>query len=163
MKILSHLKLNPIQLPPLHNFLIILIRVVEVKAALEPVDLTAPGCTDSIEFDAGDICIEGFGRIVRVSAVLREVCPGRRIALAVILNEVDDEGNEFGRGMKVLTVPAFTGEVCRDVNINCVTFVIPDLPDNPLPPCADRTYRARFIANYIDTDFTPCCPDEATP
>lgn len=129
----------------------------------EPVDITASGCTDSIEFDAGDICIEGFGRIVRVSAVLREVCPGRRVALAVILNEVDDEGNELGRGMKVLTVPAFTGEVCRDVNINCVTFVIPELPDNPLPPCADRTYRARFIANYIDTDFTPCCPDEATP
>lgn len=129
----------------------------------EPVDFTASGCTDSIEFDAGDICIEGFGRIVRVSAVLREVCPGRRVALAVILNEVDDDGNELGRGMKVLTVPAFTGEVCRDVNINCVTFVIPELTDITLPPCADRTYRARFIANYIDTDFTPCCPDEATP
>lgn len=127
----------------------------------EPVDFTASGCTDSIEFDAGDICIEGFGRIVRVSAVLREVCPGRRVALAVILNEVDDDGNELGRGMKVLTVPAFTGEVCRDVNINCVTFVIPELTDITLPPCADRTYRARFIANYIDTDFTPCCPDEA--
>ena len=129
----------------------------------EPVDFTASGCTDSIEFDAGDICIEGFGRIVRVSAVLRSVCPGKRVALAVILNEVDDEGNELGRGVKFLTVPAVVGEVCRDVNINCVTFVIPDLPDNTLPPCAERTYRARFIANYIDSDFTPCCPDEVAP
>lgn len=124
-----------------------------------PVDFTASGCTDSIEFDAGDICIEGFGRIVRVSAVLRSVCPGRRVALAVILNEVDGEGEEIGRGMKILTIPAVVGEVCRDINVNCVTFVLPELPDSTLPPCADRTYRARFIANYIDNDFNPCCSD----
>lgn len=126
----------------------------------EPIDFTASGCSDSIEFDAGDICVEGFGRIVRVSAALRSVCPGKRVALAVILNEVDDEGGELGRGMKVLTIPAVSGEVCRDININCVTFVVPELPDSTLPSCAERTYRARFIANYIDSDFTPCCPDE---
>ena len=125
----------------------------------DPVDFTASGCTDSIEFDAGDICIEGFGRIVRVSAVLRSVCPGKRVALAVILNEVDEDGEEIGRGMKILTIPAVVGEVCRDINVNCVTFVLPELPDSTLPPCADRTYRARFIANYIDNDFDPCCPD----
>ena len=125
----------------------------------DPVDFTASGCTDSIEFDAGDICIEGFGRIVRVSAVLRSVCPGKRVALAVILNEVDEDGEEIGRGMKILTIPAVVGEVCRDINVNCVTFVLPELPDSTLPPCADRTYRARFIANYIDNDFNPCCPD----
>ncbi|MBO5702474.1 MAG: hypothetical protein J6S71_08545 [Clostridia bacterium] len=126
----------------------------------DPVDFTTSGCTDSIVFDAGDVCIEGFGRIVRINTVLRSVCPDKRVALAVILNEVDDEGNELSRGMKVLTVPAVTGEVCRDINVNCVTFVVPDLPDTTLPPCADRTYRARFIANYIDNDFDPCCPDE---
>ncbi len=125
----------------------------------DPVEFTASGCTDSIEFDAGDVCIEGFGRIVRVSSVLRGVCPGRRVALAVVLSEVDDEGAELQRGLKVLTIPAFTGEVCRDINVNCVTFVIPELPDSVLPPCAERTYRARFIANYIDSDFDPCCPD----
>ncbi len=126
----------------------------------DPVDFTSSGCTDSIEFDAGDICIEGFGRIVRLNTVLRSVCPGRRVALAVVLNEVDDEGNELGRGVKVLTIPAVTGDVCRDINVNCITFVVPDLPDTELPPCAERTYRARFIANYIDSDFDPCCPDE---
>ena len=126
----------------------------------EPIDFTSSGCTDSIEFDAGDICIEGFGRIIRVNSVLRGVCPGKRVALAVILNEVDAEGNELRRGLKVLTVPAFTGEECRDVNVNCVTFVVPELPDNPLPACAERTYRARFIANYIDTDFNACCSEE---
>ena len=126
----------------------------------EPVDFTASGCNDTIEFDAGDICIEGFGRIVRVSAALRSVCPGRRVALAVILSEIDSEGEEQTRGMKILTVPAVTGEVCRDVNINCVTFVVPEEPESSLPPCADRTYRARFIANYLDSNFDACCPNE---
>lgn len=125
----------------------------------DPVDFTSSGCTDTIEFDAGDICIEGFGRIVRINTVLRGVCPGRRVALAVILNEIDAEGNELSRGMKVLTIPSVTGDVCRDININCITFVLPELSDNTLPPCAERTYRARFIANYIDSDFEPCCPE----
>ena len=81
------------------------------------------------------------------------------MALAVILNEVDGDGIELKRGMKVLTIPAVTGDICRDININCITFVVPDLPDQTLPACAERTYRARFIANYIDTDFEPCCPE----
>ena len=125
----------------------------------DPVDFTATGCTDSVELDAGDICIEGAGGIVSISAVLRSVCPGKRVALAVILNEVDSEGIELKRGMKVLTIPAVTGDICRDININCITFVVPDLPDQTLPACAERTYRARFIAHYIDTDFEPCCPE----
>ena len=126
----------------------------------DPVDFTSSGCTDSIEFDAGDLCIEGFGRIVRINTVLRSVCPGRRVALAVILNQVDSEENEVGIGTKFLTIPAVTGEVCRDININCITFVVPELPTDTLPPCAERTYRARFIANYLDSNFSPCCPDE---
>ena len=125
----------------------------------DPVDFTSSGCTDSIEFDAGDVCIEGFGRIVRINTVLRSVCPGRRVALAVILNEVDGEENEVGIGTKFLTIPAVTGEVCRDVNVNCITFVVPEASDTALPPCAERTYRARFIANYLDSDFDPCCPE----
>lgn len=125
----------------------------------DPIALTVDGCEDSIEFDAGELGLESIGRIVQLDVTLRNVCPNKRVALAVLLNEVDDEGNEYKRGMKVLTIPAHTADSCRDVTVRCIKFVLPeglDLTQTPDSMCDSRNLRARFIANYIDNDFD-CC------
>lgn len=125
----------------------------------EPVDLTVDGCEDSIEFDAGELGMESLGRIVQLSVTLRNVCPNRRVALAAIITEVGDDGTESKRGMKTMTVPAHTSDSCRDVTVRCIKFVLPEdlnVSDTAAGMCSSRSFRARFIAHYIDSDFE-CC------
>ena len=125
----------------------------------EPVDITVDGCEDALEFDAGDLGLESLGRIVQLSVTLQNVCPNRRVALAVILTEVDDQGIEYKRGMKTVLIPAHTRETCRDVTVRCIKFVLPeslDVSGSTGSICNARNFKARFIANYIDNDFE-CC------
>lgn len=136
--------------------------VVNPENCPEPVDVTIDGCEDSIEFDAGELGMESLGRIVQLDVTLRNVCPGKRVALAVLLNEVDTTGTEHKRGMKTITVPAHTRETCQDVVIRCIKFVVPedlDVSGTTDSICNTRNFRARFIAHYIDNDFD-CCDIE---
>ena len=91
---------------------------------------------------------------------LKNVCPHRRVALAAILNEVDDKGIEHKRGLKTITVPAHDRPECRDVTVRCIRFVLPedlDVSGDPDSICNQRKFKARFIAHYIDNDFECCC------
>ncbi|MBQ9728174.1 MAG: VWA domain-containing protein [Clostridia bacterium] len=129
-----------------------------VEPCPEPVDETASGCTETIEFDAGEVEMQSLGSIVLVNFTIPRVCPNKRVAVAVILNEVDEEGNEHKRGFKTLTIPAHTQDSCRDVFVRCVKFVLPEDLDvaTPTGMCNERNLRVRILANYIDNDFE-CC------
>ncbi|MGM9969287.1 MAG: VWA domain-containing protein [Anaeroplasma sp.] len=116
------------------------------------VDIEIGGCQDSLEFDAGEIELISLGRILQLDVTLKNICPNKRVALAILLNEVDDEGNETVKGMKTMIVPAHYSETCKDVLIRCIKFVLPD--EGPM--CPTRNLRARFIANYIDFSYQ-CC------
>lgn len=132
---------------------------VIVEPCPKPVDVDIDGCEDSVEFDAGDLDLDSLGRILKLDVTLRNICPHRRVALAVILTEVDDKGNEFQRGMKTLVVPAHSREGCRDVTVRCVKFVLPealDVSGKTDAICNRRKFKARFLANYIDSGFE-CC------
>ena len=102
--------------------------------------------------------MQSLGRIVKVDFTLQSVCPNKRVAVAVILNEVDGEGNEHKRGMKTFTVPAHTQSSCQDVLVRCVKFVLPEDLDvfDTTGMCNERNLRVRVLANYIDNDFE-CC------
>lgn len=133
--------------------------VVYPESCPLPVDFTIDGCEDSIEFDAGEIGMESLGRIVQLDVTLRNVCPNKRVALAVLLNEIDNEGLEYKRGMKTMTIPAHTREGCQNVTVRCIKFVLPeDLSTSTSleASCNSRQFKARFIAHYIDSDFE-CC------
>ena len=133
--------------------------IIRPENCPEPVELTVDGCEDTLEFDAGDLGMESLGRIVQLSVTLKNVCPNRRVALAAILTEVDDHGLEYKRGMKTVLVPAHTKESCRDVTVRCIKFVLPeslDVSGSTSSICNARNFKARFIANYIDDNFT-CC------
>lgn len=91
----------------------------------EPVAVDIGGCDDSVDYDAGALGMESLGRILQLSVTLNNVCPNKRVALAVIVTEVDSEGTEYRRGMKTMTIPAHSGDSCRDVNVRCIKFVLP--------------------------------------
>lgn len=128
-----------------------------------PVDIPVSGCSGTVEFDAGEISLDSLGRIVELDVTIKNVCPGKRVALAVLLNELDSNGDALERGIKFFTIPAHTGTTCRDVTVNCIRFVLPeDL--NPTSTadnmCESRNLQAQFFANYIDGGFV--CENQNT-
>lgn len=130
-----------------------------------PVDLTVEGCSDAVEVYLGDTYLESLGRIIQVDATIKNVCPGKRVALAVILTEVDQNGVEYQRGMKAVTIPAHNGPTCRDVLVKCIKFVAPEDLDvsggTSGAICNQRNFKVRLIAHNIDTDFR-CCQSVVT-
>ena len=136
--------------------------VVYPEKCPEPVDLTVEGCRDSVLVDLGDVYMESQGRIIQMDVTIQNVCPGKRVALAAILTEVDQEGMEHQRGMKAFTIPAHSAPVCRDVLVKCIKFVVPeDLSVSDGAMCSPRKFKARFLANNIDTDYR-CCESTIT-
>ena len=126
-----------------------------------PMPITAEGCQDFIKFDAGEIHLESLGRIIELDVTIKNVCPGKRTALAVILTEEDCENAEQPRGLKTFTIPAHDAPGCRDVLIKCIRFVVPEdiaLTGMPDSLCSPRRFKVRFIAHPIDFAYR-CCED----
>lgn len=125
----------------------------------EPIKVKLAGCEDSVEVNAGDIKLTSLGRILQLDVTLKDICPNKRIALAVILTETDEHGLEENRGIKFLTIPPHTKSGCHDITVRCIKFVLPDMPETgsfTQPHCKEKEIKVKFIANYIDTDFE-CC------
>lgn len=136
--------------------------VMHPEPCPEPVDLTVEGCQDSVLVDLGDVYLGSQGRIIQMDVTIQNVCPGKRVALAAILTEVDQDGMEHQRGMKAFTIPAHSAPVCRDVLVKCIKFVVPeDLNVSGAAMCSPRKFKARFLANNIDTDYR-CCESTIT-
>ena len=136
--------------------------VVHPEKCPDPVNLNVEGCRDSVLVDQGDVYLESQGRIIQMDVTIKNACPGKRVALAAILTEVDQGGMEHQRGMKAVTIPAHSFPVCRDVLVKCIKFVVPeDLSVSGGAMCSPRKFKARFLANNIDTDFR-CCESVVT-
>lgn len=132
-------------------------QIVVPEPCPQPVELTAEGCHDTLVADAGEISLQSLGRILELSVTIRNVCPRKRVGLAVLLSEQDESGIEHARGTKILTVPAHDSSGCRDVLVKGIRFVLPeDLNVSGCGFCKNRSFKARFLANLIDSDFV--CP-----
>lgn len=139
--------------------------VVKPEPCPVPVDLTIDGCQDSAVIDVGDTYLESLGRILQLNVTVKNVCPGKRVALAVILTEIGPNGDEYQRGMKAITIPAHNSPSCRDILVRCIKFVLPEDLDvsggTPKAICNPRNFKVRFIAHNIDTDYR-CCDSVIT-
>ncbi len=136
--------------------------VVHPEECPEPIPVSIDGCQDNKFFDLGDTFLESSGRILQLDVNVKNVCPGRRVALAVILNELDEEEHEHKRGLKTVVIPAHNGPSCRDVRVRCLKFVLPEsLAEERACGCIcrRRNFVARVISHYIDHDFE-CCDDD---
>ena len=113
----------------------------------------------------GDVYLESMGTILQMDVTVKNVCPKKRVALAAILTEVDENGMEYQRGTKTVTIPAHNYPSCRDVLVKCMKFVLPkdlDVSGGPAQAmCSPRQFKARFIAHNIDSDYR-CCESVLT-
>lgn len=139
--------------------------VVNPEECPVPVNFSVEGCQDSLVVDLGDTFLESLGRIVQLDVTVKNVCPNKRVALGVVLTEVDSNGMEYQRGMKSITIPAHNFPTCRDILVKCIKFVLPeDLSvsgGSTTSMCGTRNLKARFIAHNIDTDYR-CCESVLT-
>ena len=46
-----------------------------------PVDLAVSGCSDSVLVDLGNVELESLGHIIQADVTIKNVCPGKRVAL----------------------------------------------------------------------------------
>ena len=124
-----------------------------------PINIPIAGCEDFVEFNAGDLALEDTGRILELEVNILNVCPAKRVALAVVLTELGEGGAIMPRGMKTMTIPAHDLPICSDVLVTCIRFI---LPDDGTPFCGERIIRAQFFAHYIDNGFITCLAPEVT-
>ena len=125
----------------------------------EPVEVTMDGCQDFVSVDLGDTYLQSQGRILEVRATLHNVCPEKRVALAVLLSEVDEKGKEHPRGMKTVTVPVHHCPACRNVLVRGIRFILPEdlnVSGTPGKLGTPRNLRVRLFSHYVDYDFQ-CC------
>lgn len=134
--------------------------IVTPEPCPTPVNFTVDGCEDFMVVDLGDTYLESTGRIVELDVTVRNVCPYKRVALGIILTEIDCKGAEYPRGIKTLTIPAHSYPTCRDILVKCIRFVLPDDLSVSCSAgrgmCGARNLKARVIAHHIDTGYR-CC------
>ena len=131
--------------------------VFPVDSGPIPIDVPMTGCEDFVEFNAGDLVLGDGGRILDLDINILNVCPNKRVALAVVLTQLDETGTPQPCGMKTITIPAHTLPVCSDILVTCIRFI---LPDDGTSPCESRDVRAQFFAHYIDNAFVSCLAPE---
>ena len=128
--------------------------VVCAEPCPTPVDVVAEGCSDLVVVDVGDVQLGGQGRIIQLELTVKDVCPNRRVALGVILEEVGPDGKTEPQGVKVFTLPAHTQPGCRDVQVQCIRFVVPeDVSLWGKSLCDTRRFQVQVIAQAMDGEF----------
>lgn len=128
--------------------------VVCAEPCPTPVDVVAEGCSDTVVVDVGDVQLGAQGRIIQLEVTVKDVCPNRRVALGVILEEVGPDGKTEPRGFKAYTIPAHTQPGCRDVQVQCIRFVVPeDVSLWGKSLCDTRRFQVQLIAQEMDWEF----------
>lgn len=84
-------------------------------------------CENSKEVTVIGSCEEdSLGRVLDVNVTLRNVCPGRCSSLGINLSEMDDDGTEYARGFRAISVPAHNARTNQDIQLDAVRFVLPE-------------------------------------
>lgn len=126
-------------------------------------NISVPFCVDIYTEPARDVVLQGAGRILKLRLNIKNVCPGKRVAVAVRLFEVNRSGSTANRGLKTYVV-RHNDTRCRDICITNISFVLPECLD--ISSCSDfsidpeedmagntcnaRKLRAEVIAHYVD-------------
>lgn len=113
------------------------------------------GCNDVLEYELDDSELSSLGRLLNLSFTVKNVCPNKRVAVAVIVHELDHKHKEHPRGLKTFVI-SHHERGCRDIKVNCLHFVLPESLDTTYSPtsiCEKRKFVVRTISHYIDTNF----------
>lgn len=116
-------------------------------------DVYFDSCEDIKTLNLGDVVIGEQGRVLDVTAMLRQICPGKRVAVAVGIYELEADGTVHPRGIKTVLVPAHNNPGCVDLQLPSLRFVLPE--EASAAPSAvtcgkQRHFTVRVDAHYAD-------------
>ena len=126
--------------------------VIVVDPCPTPQNIEFKGCQDYLAYDLGDYVLDDLGRILELSLTIKNVCPNKKVAVAVMLNEIDDYGVEHKKAIKIISIPAHTNNKCKDIKLTNIKLVLPEEDNNM---CETKKFVARALVNYIDNN--PIC------
>lgn len=124
------------------------------EEAVKTPPITIDYCSDYKAYDIGDVFLDSLGRLLSLSLTLKCVCPGKEVAVGILLTELDRRGRERTRGFKAIRYPGHANG-CHDVKLTGIRFVLPEFYDatgSPASLCNTRRCAVRVTANYISTD-----------
>ena len=105
------------------------------------VTATIPPCTETPIQATGTVC--NPGRLVPVTVTFNNVCPGKTIAFAVILNTVSDSvSTRIGIQFCQVLVPGTPGTPCTTFTAGTFTFPVPG------NLCETATFTVQIVANF---------------
>lgn len=113
--------------------------------------MTIDGCSDRLACTIAEVRPDGRGHIVEINVRVRGVCPGKRVAMAVRLYELNDGDEEFPRGQRIILLPAHHEQSDRDILARELRFVLPGALDLS-GSRGRRRFRAHVFAHYVDFD-----------
>lgn len=124
-----------------------------------PQTVEIDSCTDFISTSLDDLTPVSQGRIISLNVKLKNVCPQKRTAVAVMLTELDQNNVEYNRGLKTILVDAHSRPSCNDIQLECIYFAVPEELslaedcDGSGTTCSERHFRVRAFAHYVDITF----------
>lgn len=125
---------------------------IVVDPCPEPQEIEFEGCQDYLAYDLGDYVIDNVGRILELSLTIKNVCPNKKVAVAILLNEIDRYGVEHKKAIKIISIPAHTNSRCKDIKLTNIKLVLPEEDNNM---CGTKKFAVRALINYIDNN--PIC------
>ena len=125
---------------------------IVVDPCPEPQEIEFEGCQDYLAYDLGDYTIDSLGRILELSLTIKNVCPNKKVAVAILLNEIDRYGVEHKKAIKIISIPAHTNSSCKDIKLTNIKLVLPEEDNNM---CGTKRFAVRALINYIDNN--PIC------
>lgn len=118
-------------------------------------EIVFDACDDIKNCDIGNFDVDETGKILRLSLTLKDVCPRKRVALAVMLYELDSRNKKYERGLKIITIQKSKENVSRDIKVKDIVFVLPN--DIGVGTNGRRRFVASVKTNYIDVVEDNCC------
>lgn len=114
--------------------------------------LAIDGQTGSAGVQLSDIPARGGGCMLEIRVRIRQVAPGREVALGVMLYEADEAGGERIYGVRTVLLPAHPEERACDVQVRGIWFVLGETTGG-----GQRRLRARADAHYTGGQRAESC------
>lgn len=113
-------------------------------------------CDEIICHNLGDFYPDSQGCILELSLTLKNVCRGKRVAVGILLYEINCNNEEYPRGFKTLEIPDQEQNVTDDIEVKNIRFILPNTQYTS-GNMNQRRFVVKVVSHYIDFNTDNQC------